>query len=480
MTRKVYYRPDGAFLDVMIGVNITKDLNEKIEQQAETAHRTKSDFLRLLLEEGLKTLSNKRLRVRSTSSEPSLSQRSTGAKRSSSEAGFMLAPLLYMLALGGIGAAVMFSGYSQVLRSNAEMTSINAVRQQLNTAAQTLSAASALDAGTSTILQPPAVYAFGSVSDTARLPTSYASVNSIGTPSGYGVIDTSSGVRQLDPWGKYYVYCRWDSAIATATLPSIMVLSAGPDGVLQTKCGDAAAVGDDRINKLSVAEAVNRANVWQVNSASQVSFGTAANAVKVNDDGSMQAASLTLTTPLAIGSGGTGAATAALARVNLGVPALDGTGATSTWGISITGNAATATALQSARNLSIAGSTGLTAAAASFDGTADVALALTGTLALANGGTGVSATDNADLRNKLGMDNASNLLSGTVAQSRLGSGTADGTTYLRGDGTWATVSGGSGPPSGHAYPHSSGAIVRYPWLNKELGHEASDAGRSVA
>ena len=32
----------------------------------------------------------------------------------------------------------------------------------------------------------------------------------------------------------------------------------------------------------------------------------------------------------------------------------------------------------------------------------------------------------------------------------------------------------------HAYPHSSGAIVRYPWLNKELGHEASDAGRSVA
>jgi len=34
--------------------------------------------------------------------------------------------------------------------------------------------------------------------------------------------------------------------------------------------------------------------------------------------------------------------------------------------------------------------------------------------------------------------------------------------------------------SNHAYPHSSGAIVRYPWLNKELGHEASDAGRSVA
>ena len=35
-------------------------------------------------------------------------------------------------------------------------------------------------------------------------------------------------------------------------------------------------------------------------------------------------------------------------------------------------------------------------------------------------------------------------------------------------------------PGDHAYPRSSGAIVRYAWLNKELGHEASDAGRSVA
>ena len=74
-----------------------------------------------------------------------------------------------------------------------------------------------------------------------------------------------------------------------------------------------------------------------------------------------------------IANGGTGATTAAGARTNLGVPANDGTGASGTWGISITGNAATAT---TAGNV-------------------------TGTVALANGGTG--ATTAAGARTNLGV-----------------------------------------------------------------------------
>jgi hypothetical protein len=48
-----------------------------------------------------------------------------------------------------------------------------------------------------------------------------------------------------------------------------------------------------------------------------------------------------------VANGGTGASTAAAARTNLGVPSSGGSGATGTWPIDISGNAATASAATS-------------------------------------------------------------------------------------------------------------------------------------
>ena len=420
--------------------------------------------------------------------------------RQNNRAGFMLAPLLYMLALGGIGAAVMFSGYSQVLRSNAEMTSVNAVRQQLSTAAQTLSATSTLTSG-NTILTPPSVTAFAAVTDTARFPTSHTTVNATGTPTAYGVLDTASGVRQLDPWGKYYLYCKWDSAIATGTNPSISIISAGPDGALQSKCGDNAAVGDDRINKLSVAEAINRANVWQVNSSSQVQFGNTAGAVKVDSGGNMnvdsmavgsgatatsgnvyangnvRGATMTSAGALTAGSLSTGGTLSAgsttvgtLSAGATSVSSLTSAGAisggattvsslTSSGGVSATGTISSSTSITSSGTIAATGTlssvTAITSGGTiSATGAASFGSLTLGTdLAITQGGTG--ASDAATARTNLGLGTMATQNSSAVS---ITGGTISGVTF---SGSGGGISAGTIPISSLAgYPGSSAVYLR--------------------
>ena len=111
------------------------------------------------------------------------------------------------------------------------------------------------------------------------------------------------------------------------------------------------------------------------------------------------------------------------------------TGVAPTWNQNTTGNAATATSATTAGSATTA-ATVTGAAQAAITSAAN--LATVGTVTTGTWSGAFGAVSGANLTTL----NASNLASGTVATARLGTGTANTTTYLRGDNTWSTVSGG--------------------------------------
>jgi len=105
---------------------------------------------------------------------------------------------------------------------------------------------------------------------------------------------------------------------------------------------------------------------------------------------------LTLSGTLGIGNGGTGSGTAAGARTALDVPSTGGSGATGTWGINITGNAGTATngVVTTGTYSNPAWITALAGSKISGNISGNAAN-VTGTVAIANGGTGATTASTA-------------------------------------------------------------------------------------
>jgi fibronectin-binding autotransporter adhesin len=215
-------------------------------------------------------------------------------------AGFAIGPILYLLGLIGVAAGVLFSSYSQILRSNQQVTNNLASKNDLQAIATTLAATSVLGSSDNTVLCPPtgggasancgsAAIKLTAFSGQAQLPVGTASLASTGAPSETGVFVAGSGLKQLDPWGHYYVICRWENHTAPGSDPAFMVISAGLDGTLQTKCGDTAAKGDDIAIWMPVSTAIERSAVWETSpvtigsqTVTQAQFGEPGSKVTVD------------------------------------------------------------------------------------------------------------------------------------------------------------------------------------------------------
>lgn len=240
----------------------------------------------------------------------------TKVKKADGREGFAIAPILYMLTLVGVGAGIMFSSYSQVLRSGIQVTNSVGVRSDLNSASTTLSAlsvtvSSTVNGQSVNILCPPggggasgdctasANYASGlaafSSATASKLPSGCTTAGcagfNTGSPTEMGVLSVA-GAKQLDSWGHYYIYCRWENPVASAGSPSIAIISAGQDGVLNTHCGDGAAQGDDQATFVNVAQAITKASVWQQTASGAVYGSSASGQVRADTNGTVEAVHL--------------------------------------------------------------------------------------------------------------------------------------------------------------------------------------------